>query len=90
MSAAPSPYHTNNPSFLFPLRQNIVFQVAWVHLDRQMVVTVHRNVISRLARYSVSYDNHRTWMLHVSNVQQDDRGVYMCQVTNPTILVYFR
>lgn len=62
------------------------FQVAWIHIDRQMILTIHRHVISRIPRYSVSYDNANTWLLHVSQAQQDDRGYYMCQVnTNPMI-----
>lgn len=61
-------------------------QVAWIHIDRQMILTIHKHVISRIPRYSVSYDNANTWLLHVSQAQQDDRGYYMCQVnTNPMI-----
>ncbi|XP_018326046.2 lachesin [Agrilus planipennis] len=60
--------------------------VAWIHIDRQMIVTIHRHVISRIPRFSVSHDNAKTWLLHVSDVQQEDRGYYMCQVnTNPMI-----
>ncbi|CAH2106888.1 unnamed protein product [Euphydryas editha] len=60
--------------------------VAWIHIDRQMILTIHRHVITRLARFSVSHDNAMTWLLHVSQVQQEDRGYYMCQVnTNPMI-----
>lgn len=62
------------------------FQVAWIHIDRQMILTIHRHVISRIPRYSITYDNANTWLLHVSQAQQDDRGYYMCQVnTNPMI-----
>lgn len=62
------------------------FQVAWIHIDRQMILTIHRHVISRVPRFSVSHDNAKTWLLHVSSVQQEDRGYYMCQVnTNPMI-----
>uniref|UniRef100_A0A182UFK3 Ig-like domain-containing protein n=1 Tax=Anopheles melas TaxID=34690 RepID=A0A182UFK3_9DIPT len=51
-----------------------------------MILTIHRHVISRIPRYSVTYDNSNTWLLHVSQAQQDDRGYYMCQVnTNPMI-----
>lgn len=61
-------------------------QVAWIHIDRQMILTIHRHVISRVPRFSVSHDNAKTWLLHVSSVQQEDRGYYMCQVnTNPMI-----
>ncbi|XP_022902062.1 lachesin [Onthophagus taurus] len=62
------------------------YKVAWIHIDRQMILTIHRHVISRMQRFSVSHDNAKTWLLHVSSVQQEDRGYYMCQVnTNPMI-----
>ncbi|KAK9758954.1 Immunoglobulin V-set domain [Popillia japonica] len=62
------------------------YKVAWIHIDRQMILTIHRHVISRVPRFSVSHDNAKTWLLHVSSVQQEDRGYYMCQVnTNPMI-----
>lgn len=61
-------------------------QVAWIHIDRQMILTIHRHVIARISRFSVSHDNQKTWRLHVNQVQQEDRGYYMCQVnTNPMI-----
>lgn len=51
-----------------------------------MILTIHRHVISRVPRFSVSHDNAKTWLLHVSSAQQEDRGYYMCQVnTNPMI-----
>lgn len=50
-----------------------------------MILTIHRHVIARVPRFSVSH-NQKTWLLHVSGVQQEDRGYYMCQVnTNPMI-----
>ncbi|KAG5683589.1 hypothetical protein PVAND_012862 [Polypedilum vanderplanki] len=62
------------------------YKVAWIHIDRQMILTIHRHVISRIPRYSITYDNSNTWMLHVNQAQQEDRGYYMCQVnTNPMI-----
>ncbi|XP_057650864.1 lachesin [Diorhabda carinulata] len=62
------------------------YKVAWIHIDRQMILTIHRHVISRVARFSVSHDNAKTWLLHVNSVQKEDRGYYMCQVnTNPMI-----
>lgn len=72
---------------MFTVSHNhIMLQVAWIHIDRQMILTIHRHVISRVPRFSVSHDNQKTWQLHVSGVQQEDRGFYMCQVnTNPMI-----
>ncbi|XP_046661701.1 lachesin-like isoform X2 [Homalodisca vitripennis] len=62
------------------------YKVAWIHIDRQMILTIHRHVISRVPRFSVSHDSQKTWLLHVTGVQQEDRGYYMCQVnTNPMI-----
>ncbi|KAL1492325.1 hypothetical protein ABEB36_010586 [Hypothenemus hampei] len=62
------------------------YKVAWIHIDRQMILTIHRHVISRITRFSVSHDNAKTWLLHVNNVHKEDRGYYMCQVnTNPMI-----
>ncbi|XKL66900.1 hypothetical protein PGB90_010320 [Kerria lacca] len=61
-------------------------KVAWIHIDRQMILTIDRHVISRVPRFSVSHDNQKTWLLNVANAQAEDRGYYMCQVnTNPMI-----
>ncbi|CAL4083900.1 unnamed protein product, partial [Meganyctiphanes norvegica] len=61
-------------------------QVAWVHLNRQMIVSIHKQVITRQPRFSVAYDSHKTWTLHITGVQQEDSGEYMCQVnTDPMI-----
>ncbi|TDG40354.1 hypothetical protein AWZ03_013224 [Drosophila navojoa] len=61
------------------------YKVAWIHIDRQMILTIHRHVISRIPRYSITYADN-TWLLHVNQAHQDDRGYYMCQVnTNPMI-----
>ncbi|XP_065206757.1 lachesin-like isoform X2 [Planococcus citri] len=60
------------------------YKVLWIHIDRKMVVTMHKHVISRIPRYSISVNNKNSWILHVTRVQQEDRGYYMCQVnTNP-------
>ncbi|XP_018786134.1 PREDICTED: lachesin [Bactrocera latifrons] len=62
------------------------YKVAWIHIDRQMILTIHKHVISRIPRYTITYDNANTWLLHVNQAHQDDRGYYMCQVnTNPMI-----
>ncbi|KAK1127318.1 hypothetical protein K0M31_003862 [Melipona bicolor] len=59
-------------------------KVAWIHVGRQMLLTIHKHVVVKIPRFSVSHDNQKTWLLHINNVQQDDRGYYMCQLnTNP-------
>lgn len=57
-----------------------MFQVAWIHVDRQMLVTIHKHVVAKIPRFSVTNDNHKTWQLNIRSVEQQDRGYYMCQV----------
>nr|CAH7758190.1 unnamed protein product [Callosobruchus chinensis]CAH7762993.1 unnamed protein product [Callosobruchus chinensis] len=40
-----------------------------------MILTIHRHVISKVPRYSVTNENEKTWVLHVTGVQQEDKGV---------------
>ncbi|XP_044589793.1 lachesin-like isoform X1 [Cotesia glomerata] len=56
------------------------FKVAWLHVGRQMLLTIHTHVVVKIPRFSVSYDKQKTWFLRIQNVQQNDRGYYMCQV----------
>ncbi|KAH9628610.1 hypothetical protein HF086_010344 [Spodoptera exigua] len=59
-------------------------QVAWVRVDTQTILSIHHNIITQNARISLSYNDHRSWYLHIKNVQEVDRGWYMCQVnTDP-------
>ncbi|EGI59182.1 Lachesin [Acromyrmex echinatior] len=69
-----------------PWRKEMRRKVAWIHVGRQMLLTIHKHVVVKVPRFSVSHDNQKTWLLHINSVQQDDRGYYMCQVnTNPMI-----
>ncbi|XP_050541937.1 lachesin-like isoform X2 [Daktulosphaira vitifoliae] len=62
------------------------YKVAWIHIDRQMILTIHRHVIARIPRFGITHDSQKTWLLHVKGAQPEDRGYYMCQVnTNPMI-----
>ena len=51
-------------------------------MDRQMIVTMGRQMVTRIGRYSVSHDHHHTWVLHIRGVHIDDAGRYMCQVNS--------
>ena len=63
---------------------NAVFQVAWVRVDTQTIMTIHNSIITRNQRVSLSHREHKEWKLHIANVQEVDRGWYMCQVnTDP-------
>merc|ERR1740128_765188 len=47
-----------------------------------MIVTIHRQVVTRISRFSVSHDHQRTWLLHIRGAQPEDAGHYMCQVNS--------
>ncbi|KAG8034035.1 hypothetical protein G9C98_008516 [Cotesia typhae] len=58
--------------------------VAWVRVDTQTILSIHDNVITQNPRISLSYNDHRSWYLHIKNIQEIDRGWYMCQInTDP-------
>ncbi|XP_045767882.1 lachesin-like isoform X2 [Maniola jurtina] len=60
------------------------FKVAWVRMDTQTILSIHHNIITQNPRISLSYNDHRSWYLHIKNVEEVDRGWYMCQVnTDP-------
>ncbi|XP_046672235.1 lachesin-like isoform X3 [Homalodisca vitripennis] len=60
------------------------YKVAWVRVDTQTILSIHHNVITQNPRITLSYNDHRSWYLHIKNVQETDRGWYMCQVnTDP-------
>jgi len=40
-----------------------------------MILTIHKHIVTRIPRFSVSYDNHKTWLLHITNVEEEDRGI---------------
>uniref|UniRef100_A0A182PIW9 Immunoglobulin domain-containing protein n=1 Tax=Anopheles epiroticus TaxID=199890 RepID=A0A182PIW9_9DIPT len=61
----------------------ITFRVAWMHFEQSAILTVHNHVITRNPRISVTHDKHdkhKTWFLHITNVQEEDKGRYMCQI----------
>ena len=54
-----------------------VWQVAWIYMDKSAILTVQNHVITRNPRISVYHDQHHTWTLHITSVQESDRGGYM-------------
>lgn len=69
-------YRTNIKSFLL--------QVGWVKADTKAIQAIHDHVITHNPRVSVSHVDHSTWNLHIKNVEEEDRGLYMCQInTDP-------
>ncbi|XP_076639918.1 dpr-interacting protein lambda [Colletes latitarsis] len=60
------------------------YKVAWIKSDSRAILAIHTHLVTHNPRLSVTHNGHNTWMLHVSNVQKNDSGAYMCQVnTNP-------
>lgn len=54
--------------------------------DTKAIQAIHDHVITHNARVSVSHADDTTWNLHIKNVQEEDRGQYMCQInTDPMI-----
>ncbi|EDS40715.1 conserved hypothetical protein [Culex quinquefasciatus] len=67
-------------------------EVAWMHFEQSAILTVHNHVITRNPRISVTHDKHdkhKTWFLHISNVQEEDKGRYMCQINTVTAKTQF-
>ncbi|XP_027846685.2 lachesin-like [Aphis gossypii] len=56
------------------------FKVAWVRVSTQTILSIHHRMVTENARITLSYNDHRTWFLHIRNVQETDRGWYMCQI----------
>ncbi|XP_014204982.1 lachesin-like [Copidosoma floridanum] len=60
------------------------YKVAWMLFDQSAILTVQSHVITRNPRISVSHDKHTTWYLHINDVQEEDKGRYMCQINTAT------
>ncbi|XP_073821177.1 dpr-interacting protein zeta isoform X2 [Musca autumnalis] len=68
------------------------YKVAWMHFEQSAILTVHNHVITRNPRISVTHDKHdrhRSWYLHINNVQEEDKGRYMCQINTVTAKTQF-
>jgi len=60
--------------------------VAWVHIDRQTILTIGRHVITRNPRVNIIHDTADTLTLQIKDVQAEDKGFYMCQVNTDPII----
>nr|XP_018910309.1 PREDICTED: lachesin-like isoform X1 [Bemisia tabaci] len=58
-------------------------KVGWLRSRDQTILTLHTRVVTHSPRISISFDNHRTFTLHISRVKESDKGCYMCQVNTP-------
>lgn len=59
-------------------------QVAWIKSDSKAILALHTHMVAVNSRLSVTHNGHNTWKLHISHVQLNDSGSYMCQInTDP-------
>lgn len=62
----------------------LTFQVAWLRVDTQTILTIHSHIITKNVRIGVTHSERRTWFLHIKDLRESDRGWYMCQInTDP-------
>ncbi|XP_017756685.1 PREDICTED: lachesin [Eufriesea mexicana] len=60
------------------------YKVAWLRVDTQTILTIASHIITKNHRITVSHSDHHTWLLHIREVKESDRGWYMCQInTDP-------
>lgn len=60
-----------------------------MRVDTQTILTIHHKVITQNPRISLSYNDHRSWYLHIKEVEESDRGYYMCQInTGKDFFIY--
>ncbi|XKL66239.1 hypothetical protein PGB90_009659 [Kerria lacca] len=60
------------------------YRVAWIKSDSKAILAIHNRLVAHNPRLSVTHNGHNTWKLHVSNIQKNDSGSYMCQInTDP-------
>ncbi|XP_054159650.1 lachesin-like [Oppia nitens] len=58
------------------------YRAAWLRVEEKDILTIHHHVITRNYRINL-LDNHndnRNFILVIKNVQESDRGGYMCQI----------
>ncbi|XP_034472221.1 LOW QUALITY PROTEIN: neurotrimin [Drosophila innubila] len=62
----------------------VSYKVAWLRVDTQTILSIQNHVITKNHRIGISHTEHRIWQLRIRDVQESDRGWYMCQInTDP-------
>ena len=57
----------------------------WVK-DKQTMMAIHKMTFTHDRRVTISHRDDKEWELHIADVQEEDRGWYMCEVnTDPLI-----
>ncbi|XP_050525797.1 lachesin-like isoform X1 [Daktulosphaira vitifoliae] len=55
-------------------------KIGWMKAEDQTILTFHERVVASSGRFSVTHEGYRTWYLHIRDVEENDKGCYMCQV----------
>jgi hypothetical protein len=55
-------------------------QVAWLRVESKTILTIHETTITRNYRIGLNHADNRRWELIIRQVQESDRGGYMCQI----------
>ena len=62
------------------------FQIAWIKVKTQTILTMDERVVTRNPRISVDKREGNLWQLTIRAVKPSDQGFYMCQInTDPMI-----
>ena len=62
------------------------FQIAWIKVQSQTILTMDERVVTRNPRVSVVERMEGLWQLTIKDVKPKDQGWYMCQInTEPYI-----
>ena len=62
------------------------FQVAWIRVDTQTILSMNELVVSRNPRFAVSQTEGKEWHLYIKSVKPSDQAGYMCQINTATVL----
>ncbi|UXI15275.1 hypothetical protein NH340_JMT01218 [Sarcoptes scabiei] len=56
------------------------YRIGWIRNEDKSILTIQHQVVTRNSRISLTQSDHKIWTLHIKNVQESDRGGYMCQI----------
>ena len=51
-----------------------------MRFDAKAILAVHTHMVTNNPRMSVTHNRHDSWTLKINNVQQNDSGLYACQI----------
>ena len=54
--------------------------MAWIRVEDKSILTIDKNIITRNYRFNLILNDNGTFILSIKNVQESDRGGYMCQI----------